>query len=95
MPWITPWTFTPSTQLQSSPEVPTSGLKTCTPALLQSRRTSPNSSYARDASAATEAGSETSVRTAIASPPASRSSEATRSASSSWMSATTTRMPAS
>ncbi len=44
MPWITPWTFTPSTQLQSSAEVPTSGLKTCTPALLQSRRTSPYSS---------------------------------------------------
>ena len=93
--WTAPKRLTPKVQRQSSSGVSMSGATVITPALLHSRWTAPNASKARSASASTEAGSATSVRAAIASPPAARTAAATRSASASSMSDTATRMPAS
>ena len=93
-PWTGPMRFTPSVHSQSVSGVSTSGEAVSTPALLHSRCTALNASYARAASSSSDSREETSARTPMASPPSSRTSLATRAAWPSSTSPSTTRIPA-
>ena len=82
-PWIGPHRSTSSVQRQSSMVVSAMRANPPTPALLHSTCTAPNSATAASANASTSSSRVTSVRTAIACPPRSRSSVAACSSGSS------------
>ena len=92
-PWITPHWLTPMIQRQSSSENSQMGPPVPMPALLWTRCTAPKRSSARSRSSRTEAASDTSVTTPMASAPCPVSSPSASLSGPSSMSAMTIFIP--